>query len=51
MAGLVTLDHLFIVVSDLERPPADQEWGARHAWPVDPDGYPMSIFTPLDQPG
>jgi catechol 2,3-dioxygenase-like lactoylglutathione lyase family enzyme len=31
-------------------PPADQEWGARHAWLEDPDGYPMSIFTPLDQP-
>jgi catechol 2,3-dioxygenase-like lactoylglutathione lyase family enzyme len=120
MAGGVTLDHLFIVVSDLERskrfyadvlgleltvegegyvrlegeggfsigmeerppeqvggrgieivvavddvdrryremsargakfagPPADQEWGARHAWLEDPDGYPISIFTPFDQ--
>jgi catechol 2,3-dioxygenase-like lactoylglutathione lyase family enzyme len=28
-------------------PPADQEWGARHAWFEDPDGYPLSIFTPL----
>jgi glyoxylase I family protein len=27
-------------------PPADQEWGARHAWLHDPDGYPISIFTP-----
>jgi glyoxylase I family protein len=28
-------------------PPADQEWGARHAWLEDPDGYRISIFTPL----
>jgi catechol 2,3-dioxygenase-like lactoylglutathione lyase family enzyme len=27
--------------------PADQEWGARHAWLRDPDGYPLSIFSPL----
>jgi catechol 2,3-dioxygenase-like lactoylglutathione lyase family enzyme len=26
-------------------PPADQEWGARHAWLRDPDGYPVSIFS------
>jgi catechol 2,3-dioxygenase-like lactoylglutathione lyase family enzyme len=31
-------------------PPADQDWGARHAWLEDPDGYPMSIFSPLDGP-
>jgi glyoxylase I family protein len=30
-------------------PPADQEWGARHAWFEDPDGYPMSIFTPSER--
>lgn len=28
--------------------PADQEWGARHAWFPDPDGRPISIYTPLD---
>jgi catechol 2,3-dioxygenase-like lactoylglutathione lyase family enzyme len=28
--------------------PADQPWGARHAWFHDPDGRPISIFTPLD---
>ena len=27
------------------RDPADQEWGARHAWLHDPDRYPVSIFT------
>lgn len=26
-------------------PPADQEWGARHAWLTDPDGRRMSIFS------
>jgi catechol 2,3-dioxygenase-like lactoylglutathione lyase family enzyme len=28
-------------------PPSDQEWGARHAWFEDPDGYRMSIYSPL----
>ena len=27
-------------------PPAEMEWGARHAFFHDPDGYPLSIFTP-----
>lgn len=27
--------------------PADQEWGARHAWLRDPDGYRLSVFTPV----
>jgi catechol 2,3-dioxygenase-like lactoylglutathione lyase family enzyme len=27
--------------------PADQPWGARHAWFHDPDGRPISIYTPL----
>lgn len=31
-------------------PPTDQEWGARHAWFEDPDGYRMSIFSPLAGP-
>lgn len=29
----------------VEGPPADQEWGARHAWLTDPDGRRMSIFS------
>ena len=28
--------------------PADQEWGARHAWLRDSDGRPISIYTPID---
>ena len=28
-------------------PPEDQPWGARHAWLSDPDGYRLSIFTPV----
>ena len=27
--------------------PADQEWGARHAWLHDADGRPISIYSPL----
>lgn len=27
--------------------PADQSWGARHAWFHDPDGYRLSIYSPL----
>jgi uncharacterized glyoxalase superfamily protein PhnB len=26
-------------------PPEDQEWGARHAWLIDPDGYRLSIYS------
>lgn len=26
-------------------PPQDQEWGARHAWLRDPDGYRLSIYS------
>jgi uncharacterized glyoxalase superfamily protein PhnB len=26
-------------------PPADQPWGARHAFFSDPDGVPLSIFS------
>ncbi len=26
-------------------PPADQPWGARHAWLRDPDGYRLSIYS------
>ena len=25
--------------------PEDQDWGARHAWLTDPDGYRLSIFS------
>jgi catechol 2,3-dioxygenase-like lactoylglutathione lyase family enzyme len=31
-------------------PPADQGWGARHAWVRDPTGYRVSIFS-TDGPG
>jgi len=27
--------------------PDDTPWGARHAWLHDPDGYRVSIYTPL----
>ncbi len=27
-------------------PPEDQDWGARHAWLYDPDGYRVSIYSP-----
>ena len=27
--------------------PEDQPWGARHAWLHDPDGYPLSICSPV----
>lgn len=35
------------VVFDSE--PTDMEWGARHAWLRDPDGYRLSIYTPLTE--
>jgi uncharacterized glyoxalase superfamily protein PhnB len=25
--------------------PEDQEWGARHAWLTDPDGYRLSLVS------
>ena len=28
-------------------PPADQPWGMRHAWLLDPDGYRISISSPV----
>ena len=28
--------------------PDDQEWGARTAWLRDPDGYRLSIWSPVD---
>ena len=28
-----------------DTPPADQEWGAKHAWLRDPDGYRLSIYS------
>jgi lactoylglutathione lyase len=31
---------------DFDGAPEDQEWGARHAWFRDPDGYRLSIFSP-----
>jgi lactoylglutathione lyase len=32
---------------EFDGPPEDQEWGARHVWLRDPDGYRLSIFSPL----
>ena len=32
-----------------DEPPGDQEWGARHAWLRDPDGYRVSIFSAMGQ--
>ena len=29
-----------------EAAPADQPWGARHAWLRDPSGYRLSIYSP-----
>ena len=31
----------------LDQGPADMPWGARHAFFQDPDGYRLSIFTPI----
>ena len=31
----------------LESEPQNQEWGARHAWLRDPDGYRLSLSGPL----
>jgi catechol 2,3-dioxygenase-like lactoylglutathione lyase family enzyme len=31
---------------EVERPPEQQEWGARHLWFRDVDGRRMSLFTP-----
>ena len=28
--------------------PSDQDWGARHAWLHDPDGYRLSIWSPIE---
>jgi catechol 2,3-dioxygenase-like lactoylglutathione lyase family enzyme len=32
---------------ELDGEPQDQEWGARHAWLRDPDGYRLSLSGPL----
>ena len=31
--------------------PADQPWGARHAWLHDPDGYRLALYTPTGPTG
>jgi len=31
--------------------PADQPWGARHAWLRDPDGYRLSLFSRSERMG
>ena len=28
--------------------PSDQDWGARHAWLHDPDGYRVSVWSPIE---
>jgi uncharacterized glyoxalase superfamily protein PhnB len=33
---------------EVEAPPQDQDWGARHAWFRDGDGRRMSIYWPLE---
>ncbi len=35
---------------EFESAPADQPWGARHAWLRDPDGCRLSIFSAPEQP-
>jgi catechol 2,3-dioxygenase-like lactoylglutathione lyase family enzyme len=32
---------------EFESAPEDQPWGARHAWLRDPDGYRLSICSPI----
>jgi catechol 2,3-dioxygenase-like lactoylglutathione lyase family enzyme len=31
----------------IERGPADQPWGARHAWLRDPTGYRVSVYSAI----
>jgi catechol 2,3-dioxygenase-like lactoylglutathione lyase family enzyme len=31
----------------VDGPPADQDWGMRHVWLRDPDGYRLSIYSPV----
>ncbi len=38
-------DRLSALGVSFESPPADTEWGARHAWLSDPDGYRLSIYS------
>ena len=33
-----------------EGSPADQEWGARHVWLIDPDGNRLSLFSTREDP-
>lgn len=30
----------------IDTPPADMDWGGRHLFLTDPDGYRLSLFTP-----
>jgi catechol 2,3-dioxygenase-like lactoylglutathione lyase family enzyme len=32
----------------LDQEPSDMPWGARHAFFQDPDGYRLSVFTPIE---
>ncbi len=44
------VDHVYSQLKagrvDVEGPPSDQPWGARHAWFTDQDGRRMSVFSP-----
>jgi predicted enzyme related to lactoylglutathione lyase len=50
---VVRVDDVDATCRDLEEagykvgtPPADQDWGMRHAWLLDPNGYRISISSP-----
>jgi predicted enzyme related to lactoylglutathione lyase len=50
---VVRVDDVDVTCRDLAEagykigsPPADQDWGVRHAWLLDPDGYRISISSP-----
>jgi catechol 2,3-dioxygenase-like lactoylglutathione lyase family enzyme len=46
-----TYRQLQAVGVGFESAPADQEWGMRHAWLRDPDGYRISISSPNQRAG
>jgi catechol 2,3-dioxygenase-like lactoylglutathione lyase family enzyme len=43
----VTYNRLRAAGVRFEAPPADQEWGMRQAWLRDPDGYRVTISSPI----
>ena len=44
-----TFEKLQAAGADILQEPIDQPWGARHAWLHDPDGYRLSIWSPLEE--